>query len=49
MDALLALARGENGAGGAAAGADSIDELDVEGLLRLTRERTDPTGTESPA
>ena len=48
MDTLLALARGGNGAG-AAAGADSIDELDVEGLVRLTRQRTDPADAGSPA
>ncbi|MGH2855835.1 MAG: acyl carrier protein, partial [Solirubrobacteraceae bacterium] len=49
MDTLLALARGGNGAAGTMAGADSIDALDVEGLLRLTRERADPAGTGSPA
>jgi acyl transferase domain-containing protein/acyl carrier protein len=38
MDALLALARGGNGAAGAAVapGVDSVDELDVEELVRMT-------------
>jgi NADP-dependent 3-hydroxy acid dehydrogenase YdfG/acyl carrier protein len=50
MDTLLALARGVDATGAVAAAADAvapIDDLDVEGLVRLTRERTDPAGAGS--
>jgi candicidin polyketide synthase FscC len=49
MDTLLALARGVDGAAHPAEGADSIDELDVEDLVRLTRQRTDQAGAERTA